>query len=268
MTVFLKLGGSLITDKSQPETARTAEIERVAREIASALAAAPGLRLVIGHGSGSFGHVAAREYGTRRGVKDRAGWKGYAHVSTVAGRLNQIMLDALDLAGVPVLGVQPSASARCRDGEIVEMVIDPIRRGLDQGLVPLVYGDVALDDVRGGTIISTEDIFTYLAYALKPWRVLLAGDTAGVLDEADALVPRVTPDTLPALRRALGGSAQTDVTGGMEMKVTSMLELCRTIPGLTVRIFSGFEAGQIARALGDTSFDEGTLLTDGLMRGK
>ena len=66
MVRFLKLGGSLITDKRQPETPRMDVIERLAQEIAAARAANPSLQLVLGHGSGSFGHIYARQYGTRR----------------------------------------------------------------------------------------------------------------------------------------------------------------------------------------------------------
>ena len=65
--VFLKLGGSLITDKERYQTPRPAVIERAAAEIAAALAARPDLRLLLGHGSGSFGHFEAAKYGVPRG---------------------------------------------------------------------------------------------------------------------------------------------------------------------------------------------------------
>jgi len=68
-TVFLKLGGSLLTDKTQSEAVRLHVVRRMAKEIADAMARKPQLRLIIGHGSGSFGHVAAARYGTRLGVK-------------------------------------------------------------------------------------------------------------------------------------------------------------------------------------------------------
>ena len=64
--VFLKLGGSLITDKRLPETPRLDVIRQVAATIAACLHREPALRLLIGHGSGSFGHVYGRRYGTAR----------------------------------------------------------------------------------------------------------------------------------------------------------------------------------------------------------
>ena len=117
-TVFLKLGGSLITDKTQVEQARKPVIRRLAREIKAAREARPDLQLVLGHGSGSFGHVAAKKHGTRAGVTDRSGWLGYAAVAAAAARLNQIVTDVLVAEGVPVVSLPPSASARCDDGRL------------------------------------------------------------------------------------------------------------------------------------------------------
>ncbi|MFN3762874.1 MAG: hypothetical protein ACK4WK_06715, partial [Anaerolineae bacterium] len=76
--VFLKLGGSLITDKSSPYTPRPEVIRRLAEEVREALEARPDLELVVGHGSGSFGHAAAAPYGTRQGVRTPREWRGYA----------------------------------------------------------------------------------------------------------------------------------------------------------------------------------------------
>ena len=61
--MLLKLGGSVITDKTQPFTARTDVIERLAREIKNALdERGDDLQLIIGHGAGSFGHPLAEKY--------------------------------------------------------------------------------------------------------------------------------------------------------------------------------------------------------------
>lgn len=256
--VFLKLGGSLITDKSRPYTPRPGVIERLAGEIESARAHRPDLRLLLGHGSGSFGHQAAAPYGTQHGVSTEREWRGFAEVAAAAARLNRIVTDALQTAGVPVFSVQPSASARCRDGELVHLTIHPVRQALRHGLVPLVYGDVALDDEHGGTIVSTEDLFVYLAAGLRPRRILLAGNAPGVLDADGQVVPRITPATVSELDSALHGSHATDVTGGMAAKVAHMVKLVEELEGLTVRILTGMEPGQVERALADPEFAAGT----------
>jgi isopentenyl phosphate kinase len=263
MLAFLKLGGSLITDKSRPETPDTTAIERLAAEIAQALRDNADLSLVVGHGSGSYGHVEAAKYGTHQGVEGRAAWRGFARVALSASRLNALLWEALDGAGIPAFRIQPSSSAVCKGGKLVEMALGPLRRTLDEGLVPLVYGDVAVDSTQGGTIISTEAIFDYLARALQPDRLLLAGDFEGVLDLSGKLIAHITPANYPEFQPALGGSSHTDVTGGMRSKVEAMLALAQALPGLEIVLFSGTQANHVYQALNPDTIHFGTQLSAG-----
>ena len=262
-TVFLKLGGSLITDKTKVEHAHRAVIRRLAREIKTARKARPDLQVVLGHGSGSFGHVAAKKYSTRAGVKDRSGWQGYAAVAAAAARLNQIVTDIFVGEGVPVVSLPPSASARCADGRLAYLDTYVLREVLEHDLVPLVQGDVALDTVRGATIVSTEDVFIYLVREFQPTHILLAGEVAGAYEDGEmsgAIIPVITPDNVAQYSAALGGSHGTDVTGGMIGKVTQMLDVVRHYPALEARIFSGAVRGNVQRLLIDPSADVGTAI--------
>jgi len=56
-------------------TPRMDVIQRLTGEIAASRRDNPDLRLVIGHGSGSFGHVAAHKYATYQGSHTQnSGW--------------------------------------------------------------------------------------------------------------------------------------------------------------------------------------------------
>lgn len=246
---FVKFGGSLITDKTRAYTPRWEVIARLAGEIRASLDADPDLSLLLGHGSGSFGHWAAEPYGTEQGVDSPAEWRGYAQVAAAAARLNRIVTDAFLEAGVPVLSLQPSASVRCHDGEVSHMSVRPIREALKHGLVPLVHGDVALDDVRGGTIASTEALFLFLADILRPTRILLLSRVPGVLDGGGEVIPRITLASYPRWRDVLSSSRGVDVTGGMSDKVARMVDLVRRHPEMMVRIFTGTQPGLLPRVL-------------------
>lgn len=262
MLTFVKLGGSLITDKRVENSFRADVAQRVASELYEVYSRRDWYPLLVGHGSGSFGHVAAKEYDTIHGVETPEQWRGFAHVATVAAELNYLMAKALHEAGVPVMRFQPSASALAVDGRIDDMAVEPIRRALMGRLVPLVYGDVAIDSRRGGTIISTETIFFYLARYLPVSRILLLGEVDGVYDASGTVIPTITPQTLDNVERALGGSAGTDVTGGMETKVHDMLALVQEQPNITIRIMNGQTPG----LLRDTLLNQaapGTLITAG-----
>lgn len=255
---FLKLGGSLLTDKTQREALRVDVLARLAAEIAAAGRAAPDLRLLLGHGSGSFGHTAAARHGTRSGVRGPEQWRGFAEVSDAAARLNRAVIDALLAAGAPAVGLPPSASAVVADGVIQEIAIAPIQAALAARLLPVVFGDVAFDTVRGGTIVSTEEVMDYLALGMRPARLLLAGETPGVLDGAGQVVPHISRANYETIRPALGGSRGADVTGGMASKVAAMLDLATKIPGLTIHIFSGLEVGALEQLLIAPTLSAGT----------
>ena len=270
--VLLKLGGSVITDKNQPFVPREDVIRRLGQEIRQALDDRPGLQLILGHGSGSFGHVVAQKYRTREGIINasealrRESWRGFLETAAAAARLNRLVTDVLLEKGVPIVSYQPSASARCRKGELMYFDTHPMKQVLGAGLVPIIYGDVAVDAVQGCTIISTEQIFDNVARELQPARIILAGIVDGVYD-ADPLVnpdavryEEITLDNWPEVEAALGGSHGTDVTGGMWSKVRDMYHLALAQPPLQVHIVSGEIPGRVASALSGSGTDIGTLI--------
>ena len=287
--VFLKLGGSLITDKTQPYTARLDKLADLATQIAHALQSHPELRLVLGHGSGSFGHTAAKEYGTREGAppypppfspkiggeepalpfapKMGGGqgggyWHGFAEVWYQASALNRCVIQALSEAGIPAMTFSPAASVWSDNGRVAEWDLSQIKYALERGILPVVHGDVIFDRTKGGTILSTEDLFEYLARELRPRRILLAGLEEAVWADFPARRQRVqvlTRESFNEISRGVGKATGADVTGGMQSKVSQMLDLVDEIPGLSVLIFSGEEAGNLEKALHGDHI--GTLIT-------
>ena len=248
--IFLKLGGSLITDKARRETPRLAVLQRVAHEIQEARQIKPELKLLIGHGSGSYGHPAAELAGIQNGVRTPEDWHGFLETWAAAQRLHRLVLDSLSDEGLPVLSFAPSALAVAAEGEIVAFPDEPIRKALRAGLIPLVQGDVAFDRARGGVVLSTERVMAYLANRLKPDRILLAGLEEGVYErypERKRLLSEIAPEDLPAID--LRASEAPDVTGGMSHKVQLAIELAQAIPGVEVRIFSGGMSGNVQAAL-------------------
>jgi isopentenyl phosphate kinase len=250
--VFIKLGGSLITDKHSPRTPRREVIQNLAGEIKAGLARHPGLQLLIGHGSGSFGHVSASRHGTRAGVRSPEGWQGFLEVWRDARELNSIVIELFSEAGLPVIAFPPSSTTLAADGSVAAYALDGIQSALANGLIPVIHGDVVFDTIRGGTILSTEELFVHLAGELNPRRILLAGLEPGVWADfpvCSELVSLITPVTLAEIEGKLRGSAAVDVTGGMYQKVVSMLELVKALDGLEVVIFSGEDVETFAYAL-------------------
>jgi isopentenyl phosphate kinase len=249
---FLKLGGSVITDKTRPFTARYDKLDSLANAIASIMKELPDIHLVLGHGSGSYGHSVADRYNTLNGVSGSLAWRGFTEVWYQASSLNRLVMEALHRSGLPAVTFSPVASVMAHDGEISIWNTHPIHIALANGLLPVIHGDVAFDEIRGGTILSTEDLFVHLARELHPKRILLAGLEPGVwadFPDRKHLLKEFTTKHLSQQFEGIGAAEGMDVTGGMFSKVTKMLALVEEIPSLEIIIFSGENPANIRRVL-------------------
>lgn len=268
MLTFVKFGGSVITDKTGQEAPDLALIRRLAAEVRAALdAAGPAYRLIIGHGSGSFGHTYARRYGIHTGLAPGADWMGFAQTSAAALRLNRIVVDELLAAGVPAMALQPAATLLSTHGRLAAWDTTSVARALGQRLVPVVHGDVAFDTAQGSAIISTEQLLEALVHApaLRPDRVILVGE-AGVYSADPRANPqaeriaRIDARNITAVLAGASGSHGADVTGGMRSKVELIWRLVQAVPGLRAQLV-GTTPGLLTRALLGAAEGEGTVIT-------
>ncbi|WP_336337961.1 isopentenyl phosphate kinase [Haloarcula brevis] len=219
MTVVLKLGGSVITEKDEPETVDRAALSAAAAAIADS---AVGDDVVVVHGGGSFGHHHAAEHGvsTTEGTHDAGGVRA---IHGAMCRLNAAVVDVLADAGVPAVPVHPfSAAARDASGDL-SLPTAQVRTLLDEGFVPVLHGDLVAHADAGATVLSGDELVVELAPAVAADRVGVCSTVPGVLDEGGDVIDRI--ETFEAVASALGGSDATDVSGGMAGKVRALLAL-------------------------------------------
>jgi len=133
MTKVLKIGGSILTDKTQSATARPAQIQRVAEEIASYAA-----NLVLVHGAGSFGHIPARRFGLPQNFSPEG--LRVTHSSVV--KLNDLVVEALGKAGASPMPVHPFSCTLLKEGRIECFAVAPLQEMIRDGLLPVMHGDV------------------------------------------------------------------------------------------------------------------------------
>ena len=250
--IFLKLGGSLITEKEKAFTARVDRIQNIVLEIQAALKEKPKLRVLVGHGSGSFGHYAAKDAGTRDGVFSIAQWKSFQQVWYAARALNNIVIEEFNRVGLPVISLQPSAAITSVRHAIRDWNIQPIIQALNNGLMPVIHGDVIFDRMLGGVILSTEDLFFYLIDQLHPDLILIAGKEQGVFADYPRnkkLISTISLQNRDMFIEKIQPSDAVDVTGGMREKVNLMLAVLEKNSNAQIQIFSGEENGNIKRSL-------------------
>ena len=251
--VLVKLGGSLITDKARSRVARGEVITRLAEELAAArteLAAG----LLLGHGSGSFGHAAAAEHRLGHGpVATDLQRRGVAATQVAAAHLHRQVVDALAAAGASPYSLAPSALLTTTAGRVSHLHLEPVTGALGLGLVPVVYGDVVIDQQWGAAICATETVLLSLAADLQRRghrirEALWLGETPGILDAQGETVPRLTAGNLERVRTSLGDPRGTDVTGGMRLRLDSAWALAGL--GVPSRLLDGLQPGLLRRALG------------------
>ncbi len=220
MVTVLKLGGSVITAKDEPETADTDAIDRAAGAIDSALES--GEQLVLVHGGGSFGHHHAAEHGvsTESGTDNS---RGLLAIHRAMGELNDIVLDSLQDHSIDALPVRPLSVAHRSEQADLSFPAGQIRSMLGEGFTPVVNGDVIVHEGKGATVLSGDTIVVELANALDADRVGLCSTVPGVLDESGDVVPAI--EQYEDVAEILGESESTDVTGGMAAKIRRLLEL-------------------------------------------
>jgi isopentenyl phosphate kinase len=218
--ILLKLGGSVITDKSADGVIRPDEI----RKIAETIAARKNKSLVVVHGAGSCGHPEASRFSVSSGVsvKNREG----IFITHMAVRaLNDYIVGALRKAGVEAVGIQPLSACIADKGRLVSCESRHIRCMIRLGIIPVLHGDMVMDCSTGACVVSGDQLVRVLSSSLGMERIGLATDVPGVLCDGRVL-PEITPSLAGSL--ALGDSNNTDVTGGMRGKVKELSELAGT----------------------------------------
>ena len=221
----LKLGGSVITDKEKPLTPNLQAIERLADEIAQAEV----LSLIVVHGGGSFGHHIAKLYNLTEGYGDPSKVVGFSETHRAMTKLNSLVMEALLNNKVNAVVIQPSSFMITKAGRIQSMEKKLLKRMIDMGLVPVLYGDAVLDSEMGFAILSGDQIVSSLALNFGASRIIIGGDVDGLYtkdpkaSKSAKLIKRVTLEELKTQKLDIEGSKATDVTGGMLGKVSELI---------------------------------------------
>ena len=247
--IILKLGGSLLTNKEKKFSINKRVLRRIVSEIKES-----GKNLVIIHGGGAFGHPLAREYKLNRGYTSKSQIKGIALTRKAMQDFNNIVVGEFISQGVNAISLQTSAIAICENRRIKSFNHEMIKKFLELGVTPILYGDVVLDDRLKFCILSGDQIVSYLAKILKPERIVLAIDVDGVFDKnpkkyKDAkLIDRITSTTFKELKSKCDfESYADDVTGGIESKIRELINLAEL--GYSSVIINAKRRGRLKKAL-------------------
>ena len=217
-TTVLKLGGELLED--------AAALAAMAGAV-KALAAQE--RVVIIHGGGRaidaelLGRGLEPRFIDGLRVTDAAALE--CVISVLAGRTNTALVAALHAAGVQAVGLtgadaglglsSQSGPFTTQAGDVVDLglVGQPVEAPMTllQDLSALGYVPViaSIGVTTGGALlnVNADTLAAHLAGALRAQRLIIAGGTAGVLDQRGGTIGRLTVDDIDAM--IAGGAAHS-----------------------------------------------------------
>jgi isopentenyl phosphate kinase len=222
--LLVKLGGSVLTDKTRLRTPRRAAIRRLALELATVRQS-----LLVVHGAGSYGHILARRHKLNQGGVSVSKRIAASRVQQDVKELDGLVVNAFLSAGIPAIPIAPSTVLTLNDGTVATVDLTPFLEFSSMGFTPVTFGDIVRDLRRGIAVCSGDVMMLELARAFRPERAVFATDVDGLFTadpkrRRDAeLLETARPEDLD--RIAFSSASRTDVTGSIEGKVRWMFEI-------------------------------------------
>jgi isopentenyl phosphate kinase len=234
---LIKLGGSVLTDRTRLFSFQEDLAIRLAREIRQS-----GRLPVIVHGTGTAGKAYARHY--RRAGRVTADWLVFQLTTMAIRRLGDELGRVLRDEGVPHCLLPANALFRRRaDGTLGCCAPDVVPHLLTCGVAPVLCGDVLVEERDRYGVISSDEIVPVLARELPVRSCVFVTDVDGVLTADGRLIEEVDEaGALPASE-----SDRADITGGMSAKLGDATVAARA--GANVVIINGRVPGRLRGAL-------------------
>lgn len=246
--ILIKIGGSVITDKKTAYSADLTAIKKIAKALKKL-----DCKFIVGHGSGSFGHTSAEKYGGKKGYKSK--W-GIAKVCRDAMEINRIFMDIFIEEKLPVISLRPMSFMLTKDGKLAENFFQVIETVLNQGLIPVIYGDVIWDKRWKSCIYSGESTLNEIAiYLLKKGyeinKIVQLGNTNGVYNGKKKTIPLINSNNWCKIKKYVHKLKDPDVTGGMDHKVDIALKMADS--GIKTWLINGKNVEDIKNAINEKS---------------
>lgn len=225
--IVVKLGGSAITDKSNNCTPRVPQIHRAIDEIAKYRK-----DLILLHGGGSFAHPFITKAMKENRFRSKSQLETVSEVELNLDQLTRIVGVALVLRHRAFVPIHPMSFLMLHGERVASSFLRPVTSALRAGIVPLIHGDLAMDERGGVGVVSADRIASLFGEKLGVSRVLFGCDVDGIydVDPKKSMGSRLIREVDKSnYKRVLKGLAESsgDVTGGMRGKVREALRVAK-----------------------------------------
>ena len=248
----LKLGGSLLTDKTKPYVIRKDVLNSAAREIKECISEGLIQSLVLVHGVGSYGHPLVLEHQLHKGFQSTDQILPIAKTQAKVNEFRQMIVKQFHEIEVPMVLLHPSSMIVSKKMRMTNYFLDSLKSFVNLETVPLLGGDMLIDTAMGWSVGSGDQLAVLLAKELGAKNLIFASDVTGIY-EAD---PKEVPDARPiekinlkeleATLERMGVSGVIDASGAMKGKLKSIIPVTSEIEkGLNVGLISMMEYGNL-----------------------
>ncbi len=252
--LILKLGGSLLTDKSKVNKLREAILREVAVEIKDCIDLGLIKSLVIIHGVGSFGHPLVLKYNLHKGFRSKDQLISMSKTQQIVNELRKTIAITFTEEGVPINLMHASSMVVGDRMVITDYAFESLKGFLSLSMVPLIGGDMMYDKSMGFSVCSGDHFAVVLSRVFHAKHLIFATDVSGVYDKDPKLGenPKLLREiNINQIEQFLNDkTTKTDASGKMKGKLLSLTSIKDRIKeGLEVAIFSMAEKGTLMKYL-------------------
>ena len=242
--ILIKLGGSIITNKEKPLSARRKTIDNILNQINRIREPK-----ILVHGGGSYGHYWSVKYDmhTKPAKYDM---RGVSIVKNSMIDLNKIILNSAVKNRINAYCLPPTDFMN--GNKPIKNKILTINEIAKSGLTPVTYGDALWFGKKKSYILSGDVIMSMIGKILKPRLSIFVLDVDGVYSNTKS--KKLIRDFKK--EKPIISKNKIDVTGGMTRKITEATNMSKS--GLKVFFVNGNKPKRILDAVSGKKF-EGTI---------
>jgi isopentenyl phosphate kinase len=251
---IIKFGGSVISDNSSENNFNLKNTERLAKEFFPFHKGS-----ILIHGTGYVGKPPAIKYGyVKHGIISKEDKLIALAIKSRIRQLNQNIVSTLISASIPAVPVD-ILNYYTDQNELnnIEKTGTTIPDLLDNGVVPVFYGDLFPRPDGSYKVISSDLLTFLLAKALKPENVIFLSNVKGIYVDEEAIrndtnqgiIKVLTLEKMTEIRWS--DNYYNDVSGGMRRKAELALEIsgycnkCFIGSGYTENVLSKILKGEL-----------------------
>jgi isopentenyl phosphate kinase len=243
---LLKIGGSVITEKSRESFFKREVMDRLSNEIKKA-----GKKIILVHGAGSFGHIYAKRYKLSDGFHSPEQIKGFSLTHEQVQTLNSYVIRSLQNHDIPAISISPHSIVMLKNQVLEKMDLQIFKNYLDNHFMPVTYGDVVLDSKLGFSICSGDLLVYELTKYFKPEKVIFAVDVDGLFTSNPKI--NINSEFIEEIRfneineLSTQFDSHPDVTGGMGGKIDTIKKIANI--GIDTFLLNGNKPDRLYKVL-------------------